>query len=81
VRQPTLPKISQSYFVAQRIDAAQRFNCEKWRKTKLLWQVRQQKVSANVEHPVTKIKDRDTTTLKVLQIETIKTTTFPPGIL
>jgi hypothetical protein len=32
VRQPTLPKISQSYLVAPRIDAAQPFNCKKWKK-------------------------------------------------
>jgi hypothetical protein len=76
VRQPTLPKISQSYLVAPRIDAAQPFNCRNWRKTTIYVAGPTTKVSGNAGCPGVKIKDRDITTLKVLQIETIKMATF-----
>jgi hypothetical protein len=45
-------------------------------KRRFSWQARQQNASGNAGCPAIKIKDRDITTLKVLQIETIKTTTF-----
>jgi hypothetical protein len=37
VRQPTLPKISESYLVAQRLDAEQTSNCKKWKEMTVLW--------------------------------------------
>jgi hypothetical protein len=78
VRQPTLPKISQSYLVAPRIDAAQPFNCKKWKEVTFLWRDDNKIPGDDAGCPEVTIKDRDTTILKVLQIETIKTTTFYP---
>jgi hypothetical protein len=71
-----LPKISQSYLVAPRIDATQPFNGKKWRKTTVFVAGPTTNASGDAGCPAVKIKDRDITTLKVLQIETIKTTTF-----